>query len=139
MKFLNSRVGLKRILSSLYIFNKCLQGCKESKNIGFYFVYQTGIAACQIARAYGLKVLGTAGTEEGRNIVLRNGAHEVFNHREVNYIDKIKVKLFYSFMKAKFCFLDLCVFFSSFYQPLLSVCCFFLMHIYFMPMCVLNF
>ncbi|KAF6344260.1 crystallin zeta [Rhinolophus ferrumequinum] len=49
-----------------------------------------GIAACQIARAYGLKVLGTAGTEEGQNIVLQNGAHEVFNHREVNYIDKIK-------------------------------------------------
>ncbi|XP_036988709.2 quinone oxidoreductase [Artibeus jamaicensis] len=49
-----------------------------------------GLAACQIARAYGLKVLGTAGTEEGRNIVLQNGAHEVFNHREVNYIDKIK-------------------------------------------------
>lgn len=50
-----------------------------------------GLAACQIARAYGLKVLGTAGTEEGRNIVLQNGAHEVFNHREANYIDKIKV------------------------------------------------
>uniref|UniRef100_A0A8D0WU66 Quinone oxidoreductase n=1 Tax=Sus scrofa TaxID=9823 RepID=A0A8D0WU66_PIG len=50
-----------------------------------------GIAACQIARAYGLKVLGTAGTEEGQNIVLQNGAHEVFNHREVNYIDKIKI------------------------------------------------
>uniref|UniRef100_A0A2K6L911 Quinone oxidoreductase n=1 Tax=Rhinopithecus bieti TaxID=61621 RepID=A0A2K6L911_RHIBE len=50
-----------------------------------------GLAACQIARAYGLKVLGTAGTEEGQKIVLQNGAHEVFNHREVNYIDKIKV------------------------------------------------
>ncbi|XP_070261496.1 quinone oxidoreductase isoform X2 [Myotis yumanensis] len=49
-----------------------------------------GLAACQIARAYGLKVLGTAGTEEGKNIVLQNGAHEVFNHREANYIDKIK-------------------------------------------------
>ncbi|XP_008584019.1 PREDICTED: quinone oxidoreductase [Galeopterus variegatus] len=49
-----------------------------------------GIAACQIARAYGLKVLGTASTEEGQKIVLQNGAHEVFNHREVNYIDKIK-------------------------------------------------
>uniref|UniRef100_A0A8C3B6G6 Crystallin zeta n=2 Tax=Cairina moschata TaxID=8855 RepID=A0A8C3B6G6_CAIMO len=49
-----------------------------------------GIAACQIARACGLKVLGTAGTEEGMNIVLRNGAHQVFNHREANYIDKIK-------------------------------------------------
>uniref|UniRef100_A0A8C7B6G0 Quinone oxidoreductase n=1 Tax=Neovison vison TaxID=452646 RepID=A0A8C7B6G0_NEOVI len=50
-----------------------------------------GLAACQIARAYGLKVLGTAGTEEGQNIVLQNGAHEVFNHREPNYIEKIKV------------------------------------------------
>ncbi|NWW49279.1 QOR oxidoreductase, partial [Pedionomus torquatus] len=49
-----------------------------------------GIAACQIARAYGLKVLGTAGTEEGMNVVLRNGAHQAFNHREANYIDKIK-------------------------------------------------
>ncbi|XP_005871981.1 PREDICTED: quinone oxidoreductase [Myotis brandtii] len=52
-----------------------------------------GLAACQIARAYGLKVLGTAGTEEGKNIVLQNGAHEVFNHREVNYIDKIKTSV----------------------------------------------
>ncbi|XP_049663541.1 quinone oxidoreductase isoform X2 [Accipiter gentilis] len=49
-----------------------------------------GIATCQIARACGLKVLGTAGTKEGMNIVLRNGAHQVFNHREANYIDKIK-------------------------------------------------
>ncbi|KAM6148319.1 quinone oxidoreductase [Rhynchocyon petersi] len=49
-----------------------------------------GLATCQIARAYGLKVLGTAGTEEGKNIVLQNGAHEVFNHRDVNYTDDIK-------------------------------------------------
>ncbi|XP_010172632.1 quinone oxidoreductase isoform X2 [Antrostomus carolinensis] len=50
-----------------------------------------GLATCQIARACGLKVLGTAGTEEGMNTVLRNGAHQAFNHREANYIDKIKV------------------------------------------------
>lgn len=49
-----------------------------------------GLATCQIARAYGLKVLGTAGTEEGQKVVLQNGAHEVFNHGEVNYIDKIQ-------------------------------------------------
>ncbi|KAM6262394.1 quinone oxidoreductase isoform 1-T2 [Porphyrio hochstetteri] len=49
-----------------------------------------GIATCQIARAYGLKVLGTAGTEEGMNVVLRNGAHQAFNHREPNYMDEIK-------------------------------------------------
>lgn len=49
-----------------------------------------GVATCQIARAYGLKVLGTAGSEEGQRLALENGAHEVFNHKEVNYIDKIK-------------------------------------------------
>ncbi|ROJ13872.1 Quinone oxidoreductase [Anabarilius grahami] len=49
-----------------------------------------GIAACQIARAYGLKVLGTAGTSEGMKLVLSNGAHLAFNHREQDYLDKIK-------------------------------------------------
>ncbi|XP_071605928.1 quinone oxidoreductase [Heliangelus exortis] len=49
-----------------------------------------GIATCQIARACGLKVLGTAGTVEGMDVVLRNGAHQAFNHREANYVDKIK-------------------------------------------------
>ncbi|XP_027729827.1 quinone oxidoreductase [Vombatus ursinus] len=49
-----------------------------------------GVAACQMARAYGLKVLGTAGTEQGREMVLKNGAHQVFNHREADYIQKIK-------------------------------------------------
>ncbi|CAD7677943.1 unnamed protein product [Nyctereutes procyonoides] len=51
---------------------------------------RVGIAVCQIARAYGLKVLGTAGNEEGQNTVLQNRGHEVFNHRELNFIDKIK-------------------------------------------------
>lgn len=59
---------------------------------GFCSVLQVGLATCQIARAHGLKVLGTAGSEEGQKLVLQNGAHEVFNHKEANYIDKIKVK-----------------------------------------------
>nr|AAH90697.1 Crystallin, zeta (quinone reductase) [Danio rerio] len=49
-----------------------------------------GIAACQIARAFGLKVLGTAGTPEGMKLVLNNGAHLAFNHREKGYLEKIK-------------------------------------------------
>ncbi|XP_015269757.1 PREDICTED: quinone oxidoreductase isoform X1 [Gekko japonicus] len=49
-----------------------------------------GIATCQIARAYGLKVLGTAGTVEGMNLVLKNGAHKVFNHRKKDYMAQIK-------------------------------------------------
>lgn len=49
-----------------------------------------GIAACQIARAFGLKVWGTAGTSEGMQLVLSNGAHLAFNHREKDYLDQIK-------------------------------------------------
>uniref|UniRef100_A0A9J7Y964 Crystallin, zeta (quinone reductase) n=1 Tax=Cyprinus carpio carpio TaxID=630221 RepID=A0A9J7Y964_CYPCA len=49
-----------------------------------------GIAACQIARAFGLKVLGTAGTSEGMQLVFSNGAHLAFNHKEKDYLDKIK-------------------------------------------------
>lgn len=52
-----------------------------------------GLAVCQIARACGLKVLGTAGTEEGMNMILRNGAHQAFNHRDPNYTERIKVGL----------------------------------------------
>lgn len=48
-----------------------------------------GVAACQLSRALGLKVLGTAGTPEGMKMVLNNGAHVAFNHREEGYTDKI--------------------------------------------------
>lgn len=56
-----------------------------------FFSSQVGLATCQIARACGLKVLGTAGTEEGMNVILRNGAHQAFNHRDPNYTERIKV------------------------------------------------
>uniref|UniRef100_V9KZP4 Quinone oxidoreductase-like protein n=1 Tax=Callorhinchus milii TaxID=7868 RepID=V9KZP4_CALMI len=49
-----------------------------------------GIATCQIARAFGLKVFGTAGTQDGLGVVQKNGASKTFNHRESGYIDKIK-------------------------------------------------
>ena len=47
-----------------------------------------GIAAIQIARAAGLHVFGTAGTTEGIALVLREGAHAVFDHREAGILDK---------------------------------------------------
>uniref|UniRef100_UPI003AB021B2 quinone oxidoreductase isoform X3 n=1 Tax=Centroberyx gerrardi TaxID=166262 RepID=UPI003AB021B2 len=50
-----------------------------------------GIAACQLSRALGLRVLGTAGTPEGMELVVSNGAHLAFNHREEGYTDKIMV------------------------------------------------
>ncbi len=48
-----------------------------------------GIAAVQISRAAGLKVLGTAGTAGGRELALREGAHLVFDHKASGYQDQI--------------------------------------------------
>ena len=48
-----------------------------------------GIAATQLARAYGMRVIGTAGTDEGAALVRTQGAHEVLTHRDAGYMDRI--------------------------------------------------
>lgn len=48
-----------------------------------------GTAAVQLARASGMVVIGTAGTEKGREMVLKLGAHHVVDHRIENYPEKI--------------------------------------------------
>jgi NADPH2:quinone reductase len=48
-----------------------------------------GTAAVQLARAHGMRVIGTAGTDEGLRLVREQGAHEVLNHREPDYLTKI--------------------------------------------------
>ncbi|CAD5112735.1 DgyrCDS1954 [Dimorphilus gyrociliatus] len=47
-----------------------------------------GIAVCQMAAAGGLIVVGTAGTDEGIDMVKKNGASHCFNHRKAGYIDQ---------------------------------------------------
>jgi len=48
-----------------------------------------GLAAVQMARAMGLTVLGTAGSEKGLELVKREGAHLVFNHGKPGHQDEI--------------------------------------------------
>jgi NADPH2:quinone reductase len=48
-----------------------------------------GIAAVQIARAMGMTVLGTAGTDKGLELATREGAHYVFNHTKPDYREQI--------------------------------------------------
>jgi NADPH:quinone reductase len=48
-----------------------------------------GVAAVQIARAGGLRVLGTAGTDRGRALAKAQGAHEVFDHTSADYHKQI--------------------------------------------------
>ena len=48
-----------------------------------------GLAAVQIARAHGITVIGTGGTDGGLQAVRENGADRVFNHTTPGYLDEI--------------------------------------------------
>src|ERR1700719_3111617 len=48
-----------------------------------------GTATVQLARARGLHVLGTAGTERGRELAREQGAYHVFDHRAPDYLTQI--------------------------------------------------
>lgn len=48
-----------------------------------------GLAALQLARAAGLTVLATGGSDAGRTILLEQGAHAVFDHHQLGYLEEI--------------------------------------------------
>lgn len=47
-----------------------------------------GSAAVQLARAAGLHVVGTVGSDRGRRLVLDEGAHEVLDHKSDKHFDE---------------------------------------------------
>jgi len=49
-----------------------------------------GVAAIQMAHAAGMRVIGTGGTEKGRNLVKEQGADHVLNHHESDYLDQVQ-------------------------------------------------
>jgi NADPH2:quinone reductase len=48
-----------------------------------------GLGAVQLARAAGLRVIGTAGSDQGMAQAQAQGAHHVLNHHEPGYLDKL--------------------------------------------------
>jgi NADPH2:quinone reductase len=48
-----------------------------------------GIATVQFAVARGIRVFGTGGTDEGRALVKKLGAEQVFDHKSPTYLDEI--------------------------------------------------
>lgn len=48
-----------------------------------------GVAAVQLARAHGLTVIGTAGSERGRQLVAEQGADHVLDHTDAAHFDEI--------------------------------------------------
>lgn len=51
-----------------------------------------GLAAVQLARAAGLRVLATGGSEAGRALVRKQGADAVFDHHAAGYTERIKAQ-----------------------------------------------
>jgi NADPH:quinone reductase len=49
-----------------------------------------GIAAVQLARNAGLRVIGTAGSEAGKQLVMAQGACAVLNHKAPGYLDQLQ-------------------------------------------------
>jgi NADPH2:quinone reductase len=47
-----------------------------------------GIAAVQLARAAGLRVVGTVGSDRGRQLVAAEGAHEILDHKAPGHFDE---------------------------------------------------
>jgi NADPH2:quinone reductase len=48
-----------------------------------------GIAAVQIAKAHGMKVIGTGGTDRGIDLVRGQGADVMVNHRDPTYLERV--------------------------------------------------
>ena len=48
-----------------------------------------GIAGVQLARAAGMTVIGTAGTDRGRRLVAAQGAHHALDHTAPGYLDEL--------------------------------------------------
>ena len=48
-----------------------------------------GIAAVQMARAHGMLVIGTAGTDKGRQLVRECGAHHAFDHNAPDLAEQV--------------------------------------------------
>jgi NADPH2:quinone reductase len=48
-----------------------------------------GIASIQWCKLHGIRVIGTAGTEKGRELALREGAEQALDHRAPNYLEEL--------------------------------------------------
>jgi NADPH2:quinone reductase len=49
-----------------------------------------GVAAVQIARFHGMRVVASAGTDQGMALVKELGAHEVVNHTDPAYLQRVR-------------------------------------------------
>lgn len=75
--------------TAYHALHQCTRACAGETVLIHGASGGVGIAAVQMARAMGLAVLGTAGTDKGRDLVNREGAHHVFDHTKSEYREQI--------------------------------------------------
>lgn len=83
------------VLAAGYIWSIEFSYRNNVENIFFdYLLVKVGIAAIQIAKALGLRVIGTASTEQGLQAIRDQGADLAFNHKHEGYLKEISVCIF---------------------------------------------
>jgi NADPH2:quinone reductase len=48
-----------------------------------------GVASIQLAKAFGLKIIATAGTDKGLQLIKQLGADHALNHKDLNYLSEL--------------------------------------------------
>jgi NADPH2:quinone reductase len=81
-------VGIPYVTATVALFQKA-RAMKPERVLVHGASGGVGTAAVQLARAAGLSVIGTAGSEAGRRLVQEQGAQSVLDHRDPGHFDAI--------------------------------------------------
>ncbi len=80
-------------LTVQYLLNKTLpqEGLQPGDHVLFHAAAGgVGLIACQWARAKGLKLIGTAGSDDKCKLALAHGAAHAINYRTENFVQRVK-------------------------------------------------
>ncbi|MDM7463451.1 quinone oxidoreductase [Tepidimonas taiwanensis] len=80
-------------LTAQYLLKHCrpVEGLQPGDYVLFHAAAGgVGLIACQWARALGLRLIGTAGTDEKCALAHANGAEHCINYRRENFVERVK-------------------------------------------------
>lgn len=80
-------------LTAQYLLKHCrpVEGLQPGDYVLFHAAAGgVGLIACQWARALGLRLIGTAGTDEKCALARANGAEHCINYRRENFVERVK-------------------------------------------------
>ncbi len=82
--------GFLRAMTVEYLLNRTYK-CKAGDTILFHAAAGgVGLIACQWAKALGVTMIGTVGSEEKRKLALDHGCTHVINYNTENFVERVK-------------------------------------------------